>query len=119
MDPVPAYPAETQHAKPTVQFLDPPDRPAVYDQFGAQILTNSFPVPPLAVLESVAEQIPMATYTGGPPPLVAIQGDPMLSETSSVIGAQKEIESAYLPEEERTMGADQQWGHEWTYGSST
>jgi hypothetical protein len=36
-----------------------------------------------------------------------------------VIGAQKEIESAYLPGEERAMGADQQWGHEWTYGSST
>lgn len=119
MDPTPAYPVETPLAKPIVQFLDPPDRPAVYDQFGAQILTNSFPVPPLPVLESVVEQIPMTTYTGGPPPLVAIQGDPMLSETSSVIGAQKEIESAYLPGEERAMGADQQWGHEWTYGSST
>jgi len=44
----------------------------------------------------------------------------MLSETSAVIGAQKEIESAFRPgEEEPAMVAGQQWGHEWTYGSSS
>ena len=52
--------------------------------------------------------------------LVQIQGDPMLSETSAVIGAQKEIESAYRPgEEEPAMVSGQQWGHEWTYGGSS
>lgn len=100
-----------EQPKPTVQFLEPPAEPAVYDQFGTQILTNPFPVAALPTLETVVEQEPMATFTG----------DPMLSETSAVIGVQKEIESAYRTGEEEAaqMGAEQQWGHEWTYGSSS
>ena len=112
-------PEAPAHPKPTVQFLDPPAQP-VFDQFhSSQILTNTFPVVTNlpTVLETVAEQVPLNAFTES---LVQIQGDPMLSETSVVIGAQKEIESAFRPgEEEPTMVTGQQWGHEWTYGSSS
>ena len=121
VDPPVPFPAEApQPLKPTVQFLDPPAQPAVFDQFhSTQILTNTFPVVSNlpTVLETVAEQVPLTAFTES---LVQIQGDPMLSETSAVIGAQKEIESAFRPgEEEPAMVAGQQWGHEWTYGSSS
>ena len=71
------------------------------------------------VLETVAEQVPMNAF---PENLVQIQGDPMLSETSAVIETQKEIESAFRPpgeEQQPAMAEDQQWGHEWTYGTSS
>jgi len=120
VEPPVTYPTEAPHPKPTVQFLDPPAQPAVFDQFhSSQILTNTFPVVTNlpTVLETVAEQVPLAAFTES---LVQIQGDPMLSETSAVIGAQKEIESAFRPgEEEPAMVTSQQWGHEWTYGSSS
>ena len=121
VDPPVPFPAEAPHPKPNVQFLDPPSQPAaVFDQFhSSQILSNTFPVVPNlpTVLETVAEQVPLTAFTES---LVQIQGDPMLSETSAVIGAQKEIESAYRPgEEEPAMVSGQQWGHEWTYGGSS
>eukprot|EP00092_Neocalanus_flemingeri_P011370 GFUD01012252.1.p1 GENE.GFUD01012252.1~~GFUD01012252.1.p1 ORF type:complete len:1220 (+),score=249.90 GFUD01012252.1:554-4213(+) len=66
--------------------------------------------------------------------LVQIQGDPLLSETSSVIGIQKNIENASVASPE-TVGivfeqgseipSDQQWAmtttqnNEWTYNSAT
>ena len=119
----PAYPAEPA-PKNGVQYLDPPNQqPQTYDEFGSEILTttsltNTFPVPALPVLETVVvERAPMADFAES---LVQIQGDPMLSETSSVIGVQKEIESAYRPpENEPELGQEQPWGHEWTYGAST
>ena len=121
VEPQVTFPPESPHPKPTtVQFIDPPAQPPVFDQFhSSQILTNTFPVVPNlpTVLETVAEQVPLTAFTES---LVQIQGDPMLSETSAVIGAQKEIESAFRPgEEEPAMVAGQQWGHEWTYGSSS
>jgi len=66
--------------------------------------------------------------------LVQIQGDPLLSETSSVIGMQKNIENASLSSPDPTVNVfkqgseipcDQQWAittpqnNEWTYNSAT
>lgn len=67
-------------------------------------------------------------------PLVQIQGDPLLSESSSVIGIQKNIENASVASPEKSenvfeqrseIPSDQQWAittpanNEWTYNSAT
>jgi len=64
--------------------------------------------------------------------LVQIQGDPLLSESSSVIGIQKNIENAGVASPEKTenvfehgseIPCDQQWAtpanNEWSYNSAT
>ena len=113
VDAPPVYPTEAPLTKPTIQFLEPSEQPAVYDQFGSQILNSSFPVAPVAVLDSVVvEQVPMATYSET---MVQIQGDPMLSETSAVMGAQKEIGSTTV---QADLVSNQEWGQEWTYGNT-
>jgi len=119
VEPPVTFPAETAHPKPSAQYLDPPSQPAVFDQvqYGTQMTFPAVQNLP-TVLETVAEQVPMNSF---PENLVQIQGDPMLSETSAVIETQKEIESAFRPpgEEQPAMAEDQQWGHEWTYGTSS
>ena len=122
VDANPTFTAESK-ATSSVQFIENTVQPVVYEQFGSQLLTQAFPVPALPVLEPVVppvavDSVPMSSYDDA---MGQIQGDPMLSETSSVIGAQKEIESAYklVVDGSGINNGQQQWEQEWTYGTSS